>query len=186
MVHSPIPSVEHAHEFFEILGRCIAAWSHIDDELFRIFTECVGPHEQCSIIFFRLPGLDARLKLTDEVVRSLMPKRTRVSGGHDHPSVKGWSQRYKEIDSLLPTRRRIAHHPVTYRYELALIDQRGKPPLVLEVKAGEHERLRSKDNKGLDRDDLVRHLTHVYAAANNLNEFSRTVLSPLLEERARS
>jgi hypothetical protein len=49
--HSPIPSVEHAHEFFEILGRCITAWSHIDDELFRIFMECVGPPEQCSIIF---------------------------------------------------------------------------------------------------------------------------------------
>ena len=81
---------ELGEEFHLMIGECVAGWAHVDDELFRIFHHCVGPLVQCSIIYYRTPGLDVRFALVDEIVGSVLPKRERRSGGHDHPSVKAW------------------------------------------------------------------------------------------------
>jgi len=35
------------------------------------------PYDQCAIIYYHNPGLDVRLGLTDEIVRSVLPKRER-------------------------------------------------------------------------------------------------------------
>jgi hypothetical protein len=64
----------------------------VDDELFRIFRDCVGPYEQSAIIYYRTPTLNARLGLTEEIVQSVLPKRPKKSGGHYHPSVKAWNR----------------------------------------------------------------------------------------------
>jgi hypothetical protein len=185
------PSIETAHEFFELLGRAIVAWSYVDDELFRIFSECLyqGASEQAAIIFYRTPTLDARIKLTDEIVRSILPGRARRSGGHDHLSVKQWRSLLNEIEALLVIRRSLAHHPVSYTYErvLAETDTIDRPTLRLELKAGEYERLRTTSSKQspVRREDILTHLTSVRQKAKDLNDFSRDVLSRLLEERAR-
>ena len=67
-----------SRDFFGLLGQCIAAWALIDDELFRLFQECVGQPEQSAIIFYRTPGLDLRLSLTDEIFRSVLPRRGKA------------------------------------------------------------------------------------------------------------
>ena len=73
--------------------------------LFRIFQDCVGPDLQCAIIYYKTPGLEARFSLTDEIVRSVLPKKR--PGGHDHPSVKVWDNAIKVRHDLLSMRRRI-------------------------------------------------------------------------------
>ncbi|MBB4197402.1 hypothetical protein GGD83_001188 [Rhodoblastus sphagnicola] len=180
-------------EFFELVGRCITTWAWIDDELFRIFHCCVGPREQCAIIFYRLPGLDARLSLTDEIVRSILPKK--APGEHGHESIKEWSRILKQIRSLLTTRRRIAHHPVAFQSEPPF--QFGITPFgagvfgdklpepTLTIRVGEHEKLRPResDEGGLTKEELVAHLQSVRSFANSLNSFSRNLLQPVLEER---
>ena len=79
-----------ADDFHMMIGYCVAEWAKVDDELFRIFRDCVGPYEQSAIIYYRTPTLNARLGLTDEIVQSVLPKRKKKSGGHYHPSVKAW------------------------------------------------------------------------------------------------
>jgi hypothetical protein len=60
-----------------MVGYCIAAWADVDEQLFRIFQDCVGPLEQSAIIYYKTPGLDARFTLTNEIVRSILPKRPK-------------------------------------------------------------------------------------------------------------
>ena len=105
-----------SQQFHMMVGFCIAEWARIDDHLFNIFHQCVGaPLKQCAIIYYRTPGLDLRLGLTDEIVKSVLPVPARKSGGQSHPLVKEWASLQKDIRELLTTRRRIAHHPVTVR-----------------------------------------------------------------------
>jgi hypothetical protein len=61
--------------FYMMVGRCIAEWAKVDDELFRIFRDCVGPYEQCAIIYYRTPSLSVRLELTDEIIKSIFQSR---------------------------------------------------------------------------------------------------------------
>jgi len=56
-------------EFHMWVGYCITAWAEVDDVLFCIFRDCVGPSEQCAIIYYKTPGLEARFSLIDEIVR---------------------------------------------------------------------------------------------------------------------
>jgi hypothetical protein len=106
---------EWADEFHMMMGYCIAEWATVDEELFLIFRDCLGPYEQSAIIYFRTPGLNVRLGLTDELVLSVLPEKERKSGGHDHPSVKAWQEAIKGFDTLLAVRRRIAHQPIAPR-----------------------------------------------------------------------
>jgi hypothetical protein len=60
--HSAILALyNEASAFFEALGRCIAEWAFVDEQLFLIFRDCIGLHEQSAIIYYRTPGLDLRL-----------------------------------------------------------------------------------------------------------------------------
>src|SRR5580704_18065915 len=103
----PKSGQELGDEFHAMVGYCIAEWASVDDELFQIFRHCVGPIEQSAIIYYRTPGLKPRLDLTEELVKSVLPKRTKKSGGHD-PAVA-------DFEKLLGTRRRIAHQPIMVR-----------------------------------------------------------------------
>jgi hypothetical protein len=190
---------DEVSKFYELLGRCISAWAIVDDELFRIFRDCLGPYEQSAIIFYRTPGLDLRLHLTDEIVRSVLPKPERRSGSHPHRSVKSWKNLHSDFEALLSIRRRLAHHPVSNKYdEYFAFGQTafGSAPFYsgqpikrrLQVHVSDHERLREKSANlpPLAKADLTDHLSSVRKLANRLNEFSRDVLVPQLEESLRT
>jgi hypothetical protein len=196
---APISPHDAGHEFFETLGRCISAWANVDDELFRIFRDCIGPYEQSAIIFYRTPGLDVRLALTEEIVLSVLPKTEKRSGAHPHVSVKAWNKLAAHFRELLSTRRRLAHHPVSVRYDRYFqfgVTPFGTAPFYsgqqldphIEIHVGDHERLRDKaaELPALTIADLSSHLSSVRQLANGLNNFSRDVLFPLLEESLRT
>jgi hypothetical protein len=111
------PKTHHGmgDQFLRMVGLCILEWAKVDDALFEIFRRCVGPYEQSAIIYYRADGLNYRFDLTDELVRSVLPKRVRKSGGHDHQSVKAWEAAKLDYHGLLGIRRRIAHHPLVVR-----------------------------------------------------------------------
>ena len=190
---------EEGREFFETLGRCIAAWATVDEELFRNFRECLGPHEQSAIIFYRTPGLDVRLNLTDEIVKSVF-LRTDQSNAHPPPGVKAWNALVSKFKTLLHVRRRLAHHPVGQRWRSengsALLGSSEiggsmlNEPFYsrLEVDVGEHERARRSATsfEPLTIADLRQHLSSVRALANALNDFLRDVLVPQREELLRT
>jgi hypothetical protein len=190
------PNSETANRFYELLGRCIYAWAKVDDELFLIFRDCLGPYEQSAIIFYRTPGLDLRLNLTAEIVESVLPKPERKSGAHPHDSVKIWRKLAKEFRGLLSTRRRLAHHPVSVRADAYFSfdgsSTFGGAPFYsgqpinprLELHTGHHEQLRdlSSNLQPLTEDDLKGHLSAVHQLAFDLSEYMKTVLIPQHEE----
>lgn len=67
-------------QFHKMVGFCITEWAHVDELIFDIFHQCVGPLKQCAIIYYRTPGLEMRLGLTDEIVKAVLPKPARKSG----------------------------------------------------------------------------------------------------------
>lgn len=100
-------------EFNMLIGQCITAWSKVEERLFDICWHCLGsPKEQAAIVYYRTPTVDARLTLADELVKSVLPKPARKSGGHPHSSVKKWNKLEADLKSKLAIRRRIAHQPV--------------------------------------------------------------------------
>jgi hypothetical protein len=169
-------------EFHTMLGVCVGAWASVDSELFRIFRQCIGPADQAAIIYYRSPGIDVRFKMTDEIVRSLLPKRQRKSGGHDHASVGAWRTAYQNYDKLLGVRRRLAHQPVRVRFDPnlprnMLLDK--APRTWLEIYPSEHERTREQaaELQPLDLNDLKNHLVAVSQLAGRLHEFYSDVLT---------
>lgn len=175
---------ELGDEFHLMIGTCIAAWAEVDNELFRIFRDCVGPYEQCAIIYYRMPGLDVRLSCTGEIVESIFPKPARKSGGHPHSGVTKWKAIQKTFQKLLSVRRRIAHHPVGIRMRpgrfapLKSLNQNALTRYGLgaeswfEIYTSEHEQLRDGDEiKGLDLDDLKKHLSDVTHLRDALRQF---------------
>jgi hypothetical protein len=176
-------------EFHMMVGYCIAEWAKVDNELFLIFRDCVGPYEQSAIIYYKTPGLDARFSLTDEIVRSVLPKPARKSGGHQHHSVKAWGTAIKGYQELLAARRRIAHHPVAIRMQplvfssvfnsatLGSVTISGAPSWY-EIYVNQHERLRGKssDLPALRADDLRCHFRSVGALGDRLHHFFDGVL----------
>jgi hypothetical protein len=175
---------DSGEEFHMMMGQCIAMWAQVDDELFRIFRDCVGPYEQCAIIYYRTPGLDTRFSLTDEIVLSVLPKPDRKSGGHDKPAVTAWKSAKKGYGDLLGVRRRIAHQPATIRLgptNFALNNRtlNEPPPSWFEIYVNQHEQLREKEcgKAPLRIKDLQDHLLATITLRDRLNRFFHEILT---------
>jgi hypothetical protein len=191
------------NEFYALLGRCIAAWSYIDQAVFDIMQSCLAPHyEQSAIIYFRISSLDTRLGLTDELVRSLLPGRDKQAGEHDPPSVKEWSALCKSVKALLAERRRLAHHSVALDYgpmqtssifgeafAMFVFDEAGEHPegtfKVLPT-MGEMARERNTPPIVLTEQELKNHLQRLAQLTGRLSLFQSETFQPLLSELARS
>jgi hypothetical protein len=190
---------EAAARFYEMIGRCIAEWAQVDSRLFLIFRDCLGPYDQSAIIYYRMPGLDLRFGLTDEIVRSVLPRRPQKSGAHDHPSVKAWLKAKGDYQQLLATRRRIAHHPVIVKRGGLFFDMPAgfldvpmgffdAPPFVrYEIHVGRHEALREKsaDLPSLGLQELMTRRVAVAALKERLRLFLSDVLIKQHQERPR-
>ncbi len=173
---------ELADEFHMLMGYCIAEWATVDESLFMIFRDCVGPYEQCAIIYYRSPGLDIRLNLTDEIVRSILPKHK--PGEHPADSVKEWDSIKKNFSNLLSVRRRIAHQPVNITFipgrrvaiptvnKEAFARYSAQPQPSFDIFASKHEEIRGKQpSKPLQSGDLEDHLLAVDELNYSLRRF---------------
>jgi hypothetical protein len=85
----PVKATPSEVAFLMYVGYCITTWADVEEKLFKIFwraTNC--PKKQAAIIYYRTPTLDARLSLTDELVKHALPKPEKKSGGHPHRDVE--------------------------------------------------------------------------------------------------
>jgi hypothetical protein len=173
-------------DFFIWLGKCITSWARVEDHLFEICVQSLGATRQrTAIVYYRTPTIDARLKLTDELVRTVLPKKK--GGDHDHSDVKIWDCLRKRIGSLLPTRNRLAHNPVASKQILPVpfspIDSEAVSHLLTlswyESYVSDAERLRGHhDNvKPLTEPDLSTHRLEVEMVINELEIFRTNVIS---------
>jgi hypothetical protein len=113
-------------EFHAAMGYCIAEWANIENELFHICLELIGHPQQTAIIYYRLPGIDIRLGLVDELILASFPVIGRKSGGHRPKIVNEWKTVHSSIKELLSVRRAIAHYPVSETHNaLAILMRAG-------------------------------------------------------------
>ena len=140
--------------------------------------------------------MSVRLELVDELVLSVLPKRDKKDGGHDHPEVTLWKELKKETEGLFKIRSRIAHHRVDVRTD-ARFRESGEPmplnqPVPIEQLAftssfelyvSEAERLRGRHEKAtpLKVDDLSIHCVQVQRAAQRLHHFRAAKLQAHLK-----
>jgi hypothetical protein len=177
-----------ADEFFTWLGKCITAWAQVEEHLFEICVRSLGAtRHKVAIVCYRTPTLDARLQLTNELVRTVLPPHDPPAGGHGHPDTKKWDEIRSQITELLPVRNRMAHHPVTYK-DLGLMPVLGFSfdsalPTIrsswYESYVSEAEKLRGKheDLKPLTAPDLSQHRLSVEIVIKQLDLFRARVLS---------
>lgn len=160
------------------IGICITTWAKIEEHLFRICERCLGARtDRAAIVYYRTPNIDSRVQLVDELVRTMLPKREKKSGSHDHQDLKEWDDLRKNIVELLRIRSRIAHHPVVARGDFGVPGGVG----LLQAKTwhisdAERLRVRSSDVPPLKQDDLVNHSRDVHAIATRLTKFLREIL----------
>lgn len=179
------PPMSPHEEFLMWIGTCITAWAKVEEFLFEICDRSLATsRERAAIVYFRTPTLDARISLVNELVLTVLPKRERKSGGHDHPHVETWNDLRLDMIALLKIRNRIAHHPVQ-AHEVNILTSANildTPDLLattwLEIYASDGERLRgrSEDASPLTVQDLIRHGRSVFEIRQRLHKFISTAL----------
>lgn len=180
---TPEAAQKDMDEFHMMIGYCVAAWADVDQHLFEIFSDAIGSRDQCAILYYRTPGLDVRLKTTDEIVRSVLPKKERASGGHDHPDVVAWKNPREGFEDLLSERRRIAHHQVGVA---VYFDESGNShKTAFEIFMSYQERLRGRGSpdESLGIEDLRLHLANVRGLQSRLSDFCERVMKRPLQPR---
>jgi hypothetical protein len=179
---------ETRNEFHMMIGYCIAEWAGIDDELFRIFQHCTGAKEkQAAVVFYRLPGLNVRLGLVDEIVKSVLPQTQ--PGKQKDPQLKRWSGINKACEKLFETRRRIAHQPVRAQETLVPMQRLQYPHYLyldqttnmmsqasFEIYTTEVENMRGKDTTPLTLEDLQNHQKRTSEVRSQMNVFFEEIL----------
>ena len=171
-----------AQQFLHYLGFAITEWAHIEAELFQVCEAILQTQRKLvAIIYYRTPTLDARLKLTDELILAIAPQPERKSGGHPHPTIKLWSNLRKDIEKSLPTRNQLAHSPAA---PLAKFDQ-NDGAIIVDIGYASYmsntEQLRGgKPKDALKLRDMQYHIASVSKLINRLRNFRIDELRKLL------
>ena len=109
---------EQSQEFYFYLGTAITQWARLEERLFNFCWVILQTHPvHTAIIYYRTPSLEARLTLTDNLIQTILPPRTKKDGGHDHPTTKLWKKLLGEVKDELPFRNQLAHWPVDPHFE---------------------------------------------------------------------
>lgn len=173
-------SKKRRDEFYKWIGLCIKEWASIEDKLFELCMFALkAPEKQTAIVYYRTPTIDSRLKLTDELLRTVLPQREKKDGGHDHPDVTRWVDVMNAINDLLPTRNLLAHSPVRESVFMWVRMTKEQPPIVerddswLEVAVSANEEMRGRKHSApIKSEALPAHFREIEAALNTLIAFS--------------
>lgn len=168
--------------FLADVGRCITSWAQIEEKLFEICAVALrAPRKQTAIVYYKTPTIDARLKLVDELVRAIFPRKK--SGQHSTPIEKAWKDITDEFDKLIPERNALAHFPLKTILSLEkMLKSKDENPRKLSMRPHRNERLRGRTPQvqEMDAEKLPVHLERVRTLENQL-----FIFKPLLREAKR-
>jgi hypothetical protein len=169
---------EQSREFHYHLGSAVTEWARIEGELFEICTSILKAEKRhVAIVYYRTPTIDARLKLTDELIRTLFPQRK--PGSHPTKAEKKWTSITSKIRDELPIRNQLAHCPASPMVETT----DGTPFKITDVwfasYVSETERLRGrKIPPDLKVEHIKDHIDRVSTIYMDLRSF-RTAMLPV-------
>jgi hypothetical protein len=167
------------NEFYQLVGKCIKEWANVEEKLFELCVFALAaPRKQSAIVYYKSPTIISRLNLVDELLRAILPPRTRKNGGHDHPHVVTWNEVCSAIKDALGERNLLAHAPVREVEAVqTMVPLTGADPFKtlaswLEIIASEGERLKSvSEKKPIRTKDLHAHLTAVELLTKRISVF---------------
>lgn len=169
-------SDQKSTEFMALLGTCITEWAWIEEEIYGICQMILGTASvHTSIIYYRTPSLEARLKLVDELMETVFPPPE--NGKHKHSDADVWKKLSKGIQDQMPVRNQLAHSPTAMGIWGTVDDETGKVSQVVELKMQSsphrHEMNRPKgtSKKMLLKQDLEKHLQEVREIHMRLRTF---------------
>jgi hypothetical protein len=142
-------------EVYRNIGLCITEWASVETQLFCLCSFALQISTQrVAIIYYRTPTIDARLSLTDELVRTALPQRQKKNGGHDPAIVKEWAGIVSDCRALLPIRNHLAHWPIVKGVHLELSKEKSGQTVrilskkeMIEISMGLAEIHRGNDGK---------------------------------------
>jgi hypothetical protein len=173
-----MPLDEREPQFYRWVGICIKEWAKIENSLFEICNFLLKTHRRyVAVVYYRTPTIDARLTLTEELVRMILPQRKRKDGGHDHPDVTTWRNIVTNLRDLLPVRNLMAHAPVSVQHHSEpFVTADGVEALMekstwLQIATSWHESLRGKPPNCIQDLELPYHFKKISAAGFDLEKF---------------
>jgi len=91
-----------AAEFYAHVGRIISIWAGIESYVFQVFWFCLVTHEyKAALIFDRMGMIGQKMARTDDLAKATLEPKWYAK----------WKAVYKELDTLLALRNRLAHNP---------------------------------------------------------------------------
>jgi hypothetical protein len=145
------------------------------DHLYSIvllILRCAPRH--ASIVFFRTPSIEARISLTDDLLKTVFPQTTEKPGSKPHPGYAVWTSIQADLRDETPIRNSLAHHPVdlvidVYEHrttgEISFAGTR--PATIMSLS----ETLRKGGRHPLTIEDIKAHTARVAAFAPRLLDF---------------
>jgi hypothetical protein len=178
LTDDPFPDREH-EDFYKWVGVCIKEWTNIEKALFYFCSFVLKSEtKHVAIIYYRTPSLEGRLSLTDDLIRSLFPKKP---GEHDHSILVTWAEILSDIRSLVPIRNALAHWPVRYKRSIqARATDSGVAEIIseqtwMEIATSANERLKKGTEQSYRFDDLIKHRTDVRALWDRMEALSKAL-----------
>lgn len=182
---------EKVSAFLFLVGRAITEWARIEEQLYLIVDSILKTDSLLSaVVFYRTPTTRARITLTDDLVKTLYPKKK--SGDHDPPGLINWGSLRSDISTELNLRNRIAHHQFGPIVKVAPAGKDSPLDLVttgpaepgIHMPLAEANRERTADLKVLDRPAIEAHIKNSVKLTARLQEFRENELKEQLQSRA--
>lgn len=100
------PEEEEDLRFFAAIGRCVTAWSHVEDELAAVYMEAIGAPLSAPAFaaFYAVQSPEVKISIVNSAVS------LRLQEG---PMLNRWKGFYNRASKRRKTRNSIAHYQVT-------------------------------------------------------------------------
>jgi hypothetical protein len=170
------------------LGRAIAEWANVEEQLYHIVQSVLGcAAQRAAIVFYRTPTLESRIQLADDLLQTVFPQTSDNPGSQPHPGYAVWTQIQKDLRKETPIRNRLAHQPVELR--AAVWQHKSGEISIGPLKIVTATSLAEAMKKGigdepLDFEHIKSHIVRVSAFPGRLLQFRSGPLGTRLQEHS--
>src|SRR6476660_5925665 len=106
---------EEQELFYALLGRCLLAWSHVEDELCQIYISAIGLNHKRLASPYRLPATAAFYAAVNAETKAAIANAAMTLHLQSRPSNEGiplleeWDKLFKHVRDRQQARNKIAH-----------------------------------------------------------------------------
>jgi hypothetical protein len=174
---------DHEREFHILLALCITEWATVENHLFCLLSLSLSATpQQVATLYYRTPNISSRLALTNEMLRTRLPKPAKRSGDLTNSLVEEWTCLHRRAEKGLPFRNHLAHWPKTQHTHVKANSKKiTSVETWLEASMSLGELHRGKeDQQPIKIPDIRKHHKETRQLATDLHSFYNKLVSELL------